>query len=136
MKYTAPKTHVQNPLAILRKAGYSYFVDPVSKKESYILRVTADYYPRFHLYLKETVSEVTFDLHLDQKKASYDGSNMHGGEYDGPAVEREMKRIKDWIAAETGYKEKKLSTQVSEISDGNKAGERPQKSAGLFGGIF
>ena len=102
MKFTTSKTHVQNPLAILRKAGYSYFIDPVSKKESYILRVTADYYPRFHLYLKESVTEVIFDLHLDQKKASYTGGNMHGGEYDGPAVEREMKRIKDGVAAETG----------------------------------
>ena len=138
MKFAAPKTYVQNPLAILRKAGYSYFVDPVSKKESYILRITADYYPRFHLYLKETATEVIFDLHLDQKKASYEGSNMHGGEYEGPAVEREMQRIRDWVAAETGYQESDTVVVQEEMApaDASSTESEPRQERSLFGGIF
>ncbi len=160
MKFHAPKTHVHQPLAILRKAGYSFFIDPLSKKESYVLRMTGEFYPRFHLYIKETGTEVIFDLHLDQKKASYAGSNMHGGEYDGPAVEREMGRIKDWVAAETGYREGVEGEEVrgtSELSSGDRViggGEeiREQRlenseetsvtkdetipKPGLFGGIF
>ena len=107
------------------------------------MRITGEYYPRFHLYIKETMTEVIFDLHLDQKKASYAGSNMHGGEYDGPAVEREMKRIKDWVAAETGYRagSEEIRDQRTESADqGSKTKDQKvdqeAPSAGLFGGIF
>ncbi len=148
MKFFAPKTHVHQPLAILRKAGYSFFIDPLSKKESYVLRITGEFYPRFHLYIKETGTEVIFDLHLDQKKASYAGSNMHGGEYDGPAVEREMGRIKDWVAAETGYREgvegskglgggEEIREQRSENSEETSVTkDEIIPKPGLFGGIF
>ena len=63
-------------------------------KLSYTRKLARDFYPRFHVYVKETDRVVTFDLHLDQKKASYAGSNMHGGEYEGPLVEQELARIK------------------------------------------
>jgi hypothetical protein len=90
---------VTNPLDVLRKAGYIFFIDPQSKKESFILRLTNGYYPRFHLYVEEDESTVNFNLHLDQKKPSYAGSNMHGGEYDGKRVEDEMARVHRWISA-------------------------------------
>ena len=50
-------------------------------------------FPRFHVYIKEHGEEIVFDLHLDQKRPSYEGAAMHAGEYDGGAVEMEAARI-------------------------------------------
>jgi len=102
MKLRYPEDKIHNTLVIMRKAGYSAFIDPVTKKESYILRLTSEYYPRFHMYIKEKEHEIVFDLHLDQKKPSYQGSRAHGGEYSGSAVEKEMKRLEGWINHEIG----------------------------------
>ena len=118
MQIKYPADRLQNPLHILRKAGYQHFIDPVTKKESWIIRLTSGFYPRFHLYLSQKDGNFIFNLHLDQKKASYKGTSAHGGEYDGPTVEKEMNRIADWVAAETGLK--KQSAQSSEIDNQKK----------------
>lgn len=97
MKMSYPASYVPNPLAVLRKAGYFAFTDPNTKKESFILRPTPGRYPRYHLYLKREDGKIIFDLHLDQKKPSYKGSRMHAGDYESPAVERELKRIAGWV---------------------------------------
>jgi hypothetical protein len=139
MNISYPADQVHNPAQILRKAGYQYFVDPVTKKESWIIRLTSGYYPRFHLYAEQSGSAISFNLHLDQKKPSYKGTRAHGGEYDGPAVEKEIKRIADWIAAETGVR----NTSEND-NNANQAPQTPktlktesnQKSDDLFGGIF
>lgn len=54
----------------------------------------ADMFPRFHIYIEERGDEIMYDLHLDQKRPSYEGSHMHSGEYEGTAVERETERIR------------------------------------------
>ncbi|MBT3230434.1 hypothetical protein HN358_01450 [Candidatus Uhrbacteria bacterium] len=97
MKASFQTLHVPNPLAVLRKAGYSPFVDPRTKNESFILRLTSGFYPRFHLYLKKSADKVTFDLHIDQKKPGYGGGHMHNAEYDSPVVEKELMRITGWV---------------------------------------
>ncbi|MEK7077390.1 MAG: hypothetical protein AAB967_04145, partial [Patescibacteria group bacterium] len=55
-------------------------------------------YPRFHLYIKEGTFEgkevLIFNLHLDQKKPSYEGAAAHSGDYDGEVVQEEAERIK------------------------------------------
>jgi len=51
-------------------------------------------YPRFHIYLKQDSTEIRVNIHLDQKKASYEGTTAHSGEYDGPLIEKEIERIK------------------------------------------
>ena len=94
-----PEEHVQNPLAVMRKAGYSAFTDPKTKKESFILRLTSEFYPRFHVYVKQQNGQVIFDLHIDQKKPSYSGTRMHAGEYEGPTVKKELERIAKWVVA-------------------------------------
>ncbi|MEK7183677.1 MAG: hypothetical protein AAB776_03535 [Patescibacteria group bacterium] len=99
MKRTCPVSEVQNALEVLRKAGYSYFRDPQSGEESFILRLTSEFYPRFHLYVENEHHEVTFDLHLDQKKPSYGDNTKHSGEYTGSTIEKEMQRIDSWIKA-------------------------------------
>ena len=98
MKVTYDAATVPNPLLVLRRAGYAAFRDPVTHEESFVLRLSADFYPRFHLYVDETVGgDVVFSLHLDQKKPSYGSGPAHGGEYSGSTIEREMQRIDGWV---------------------------------------
>ncbi len=97
MKVTYDKMVMHSPLVVLRKAGYSPFTDPQSGERSFVLRLTSEYYPRFHLYVDERNNEVVFSLHLDQKKASYGTNHMHSGEYEGPTIEKEMLRIDRWV---------------------------------------
>lgn len=97
MKVTYDKSVMHSPLAVLRKAGYSAFTDPQSGEESFVLRLTPEFYPRFHLYVTEKGDEISFSLHLDQKKPSYGSNHAHSGEYDGPTIEKEMRRIDGWV---------------------------------------
>lgn len=99
MKVVYDKAVIQSPLAVLRRAGYSPTVDPVTHEESYMLRTSGELYPRFHLYVHERGSEVTFSLHFDQKKASYGTDHAHNGEYEGPMIAKEMRRIDSWVTA-------------------------------------
>ena len=117
MKQSYDQSQVPQPLEVLRKAGYSPFRDPKTGQSSFVLRLTSGFYPRFHLYLEEEGNTVTFSLHLDQKKPSYLGTHAHGGEYEGPKVEKEMQRINGWVRS---GKPPSLKT----------------KKSGLFGGIF
>lgn len=120
MKLTVPREVAPNPLYILRRAGYASFVDPNTKEESFVLRLGTGYYPRFHIYVEATAKDVTFNLHLDQKQPSYGSGPSHNGEYEGPTVERELKRLETWVRAarpkddeddaeETPQKQKKTS---------------------------
>lgn len=88
-----------NPLAVLRRAGYSPFRDPVTNEDSFVIRLTPDFYPRFHLYAERAKNGTSINLHLDQKKASYGNNHAHNGEYEGPVIEREMDRIHGWVKA-------------------------------------
>jgi len=89
---------VGNPLEGLRRAGYFPFRDPKTGSESFVCRLGPDFYPRFHLYLKDREGMITLSLHLDQKQASYGGADhMHNGEYEGEHIEKELERIQGWI---------------------------------------
>lgn len=73
-----------SPLNILRRIGYAFLRrDEKTGELSFVKRVGNADYPRFHIYVKMlgyTGAEV--NLHLDQKKASYEGATAHSGEYD------------------------------------------------------
>lgn len=81
----------------IRQTGYGFIRDRHSGKESYVRRLGGGFYPRLHMYIEDKGDSVSFNLHLDQKQASYEGSNMHSGEYDGEVVEAEMERIKSFM---------------------------------------
>jgi len=98
MQVSFPSEKVTNPLEALRKAGYAPFRDPKTGSESFVLKLTSGFYPRFHLYIKQKSGKIIFDLHIDQKKPSYSGTRMHAGEYDGSKVEEELRRITGWIS--------------------------------------
>lgn len=86
------------PKQLLRRSGYHEFVDPNTRKVSYVRSLQpAGFYPRFHAYLEEESDGFVIQLHLDQKQASYRGSHMHSGEYDGETVEQEGRRIQSTI---------------------------------------
>lgn len=97
MKVLYDKAVLHSPLEVLRRAGYSAFVDPVTKDESFVLRLTSGYYPRFHIYVEDRGSDVSISLHLDQKQATYGENHAHSGEYEGAAIEQEMHRIDGWV---------------------------------------
>lgn len=81
----------------LRKCGYAAFEDPRTKENSFVRRLSSDFYPRFHVYAEEKGDQLIINLHLDQKHASYEGSHMHSGEYDGELVEEEGRRLENEI---------------------------------------
>jgi hypothetical protein len=54
-------------------------------------------FPRFHVYLKIDGENISFNLHLDQRAPIYHGTIAHEGEYSGPLIEEEAKRIKQFF---------------------------------------
>ena len=131
MKVLYDKSVMHSPLAVLRKAGYSPFMDPQSGEHSFVLRLTSEFYPRFHLYVDEKGGEVTFNLHLDQKKPSYGANHMHGGEYEGSTVSREVQRIASWANAVTREEHAHLDKDVTEEHDTH-APKKPTKWSRIF----
>jgi len=77
----------------LRRLGYFGLL--MGGETSYVRRLSRiQHYPRFHLYLNDFSDKITFNLHLDQKQTSYQGSSAHNGEYDGDTTAAEAERIK------------------------------------------
>jgi hypothetical protein len=91
-----------NPENWLRRAGYALLMERESGQVSFARRLTRDFYPRFHVYFTEGqgasgADEVTFNLHLDQKRPGYAGQSRHNAEYDGAVVETEAIRLKSLV---------------------------------------
>ena len=93
MKFIWNQPLKQNTKVFLNRLGYHESLDRRTQQASYIRRLGSDYYPRLHLYINLEESRVIFKLHLDEKKASYEGSNRHSGQYEGEILENEMHRI-------------------------------------------
>ncbi len=79
-----------NGTDVMRRSGYGLINDHRTGLTSFVRTLGSGFYPRYHAYLDPKLIK----LHLDQKQASYEGSNAHSGEYEGEAVEREGERIK------------------------------------------
>jgi len=79
---------------ILKKAGYILINSYHTGKVSFARRLTRDHYPRFHIYIEENNDIIIIDIHLDQKKTSYDNVNAHNAEYDTPIIKEEVQRLK------------------------------------------
>lgn len=86
----------QSPEQWLRRAGYALLVSREAG-ESFARRLSNGFYPRLHLYFTMSGESVVFNLHLDQKKASYEGFTRHSGEYEGELVENEIARLKQFL---------------------------------------
>jgi hypothetical protein len=106
----------------LRTLGWAQIYDRRGDKYSYVKRLTRDFYPRLHLYFKEYPDNYVFDLHLDQKKASYEGHSAHSGEYEGKIVSNALETIKRALKAKTNsYEIKELKTKnvLNKVGVGN-----------------
>ena len=97
MKLVFDGKYSANPRQLLRRCGYGEFVDPRTAKVSYARRLTGGFYPRFHAYIDDKDGGFQVNLHLDQKRVSYEGNHMHSGEYEGGAVDKEGDRINSFV---------------------------------------
>ncbi len=82
----------------LRQAGYQILENRRDEKISFVRRLGDSFYPRFHIYLQNNQDSTIFNIHLDQKKASYQGQTAHSGEYDGDLVNQEAERLKSLMS--------------------------------------
>lgn len=97
MKLIINKNQINvNPEQFLRRAGYAYLQNRHNGDDSFVRRLGANFYPRLHVYYKYENDNIIFNIHLDQKQASYAGSHMHSGEYDGEIVEAEVERLRQF----------------------------------------
>jgi hypothetical protein len=92
----------------LRALAWAQIYDRRRDKYSYVKRLSRDFYPRLHLYVKKYPDNYVFDLHLDQKKASYKGHNAHSGEYEGEMLSNALETIKRALRSKTS------STEIKE----------------------
>lgn len=80
----------------IKRCGYAEIKDSQTRQTSFVRRLSGYFYPRFHVYIEADKSgQLFYNLHLDQKKPSYQGAAAHSGEYDGAVVEQEAERIKN-----------------------------------------
>ena len=96
MKLTFPGLK-DTPLNLLRRLGYAFLRrDDKTGELSFVRRMSNGDYPRFHIFASQNAKgDATLTLHLDQKKASYQGSSAHSGEYqDEGVLKQEAERIK------------------------------------------
>jgi len=81
----------------MRGAGYHYDgQDPKTKQLRFYKSFSASLFPRFHIYasVEKSSNRLILNLHLDQKAPVYEGSTAHGGDYEGPVIEKEEARLK------------------------------------------
>ena len=98
MKLTVKSQQIDNnPEFWLRRAGYALIFDRRRGAQSFVKRLGNNFYPRLHLYFSINGDNITFDIHLDQKQASYEGSHMHNAEYDNEFVAREINYLKSLL---------------------------------------
>lgn len=85
----------------MRSCGYS--LERAEGNElSFMRRIFGKDYPRFHAYTHIEGNTLVINLHLDQKKPSYEGSSAHSGEYeDDGIVGNEAERIKSILDSNT-----------------------------------
>ena len=87
----------ENIVRIARKIGYQILGNEKNNEFNLVRTFGGNFYPRFHLYVKQEPGSIIFNLHLDQKKPSYGVAHAHSGEYEGELVFVEAERIKSLI---------------------------------------
>lgn len=93
MQFILKTERPENIQNLMRKVQYHYLGER-SGQLSFSKPLGSNRYPRFHIYLKQDSTEISMNIHLDQKGASYQGTTAHSGEYNGSLIEKEIERIK------------------------------------------
>ncbi|MCX6762664.1 MAG: hypothetical protein NT093_02670 [Candidatus Moranbacteria bacterium] len=88
-----PKASAAN---FFRRAGYA-FQKQDGDEMAFVRTLTHQPFPRLHLFVKIVDYKFQVNFHIDHKAASYDGSNMHSGEYgeDSKLLNGEVERLKN-----------------------------------------
>lgn len=92
----------------MRSSGYHYDgQDPKTGELRFYRSLSSGLYPRFHIYgiFDKKSKKLSLNLHIDQKAPVYEGATAHGGDYEGPVLEKEAVRIRESFgnrAAATG----------------------------------
>ena len=89
-----------NITELVRRFGYRPLAVTEKGELNCVRPLQGQNYPRFHIYLVETPEVLTFNIHLDQKKPSYEGATAHGGDYESETVRDEVERIKEIVYRE------------------------------------
>ncbi len=93
MRIYFKKRFKQIPRVLLRECGYKPWRDQKGR-ETYIKRLTKDFYPRFHIiYAKDNQGRPILDLHLDYKRPIH-ARVARTYETESEVVKREAERIK------------------------------------------
>lgn len=106
MKFTTKNNTGDNPANTLRQIGFRYLGMANGQEEMVFYRpVGQDAYPRFHLYLQNTLqakksNDLFFSIHFDQRRTVYQGSTAHSGEYEGELLEKEVEKIRKVFESE------------------------------------
>lgn len=92
MKFTVENISA-NPATLLRRAGYTFQRNEGSEM-SFVRPLASAGYPRFHMYVSTSDSDMTISIHLDQKKETYGNDTRHHGEYENEgALKQEVARL-------------------------------------------
>lgn len=134
MQLTIPNKLNAIPRNAMRQCGYFENYDRRSEQVSYIRSLTRSRYPRFHIYIKEHGDNLLFNLHIDQKQASYEGHTAHSGEYDSDLVLREGERLKQILARMVVARPSIQKEEEDE--DESASAEAAADKKGFFGRLF
>lgn len=105
----------ENIGTIMRRVGYSPHFDRYKQEMTYARKLQGTMFPRYHIHIWEERSDyLKINLHLDAKRESYQGTSMHAGEYDTPAVIDEGNRIKALIEQMIARAQKQVDESASD----------------------
>ncbi len=97
MRFIITESH-ENMNTVMRRIGYHPIKWSDRGELNCVRPLAGQDYPRFHAYVKEEGSTLTFNLHLDQKRPSYGNEVAHSGDYEGVVVQEEARRIQKILA--------------------------------------
>lgn len=101
MNFTLTVPAGVQPQRLINRCGYATHRDRHAVQQSFVRLVGSYAFPRFHLYVNHIDEQgMHCSLHLDQKQPTYIQGHTHSGEYDGPPVEAEVERIRQYAAAQ------------------------------------
>lgn len=84
----------ENPVNLLRRAGYSFQHHTDKGEMSFVRPLARAGFPRFHMYARAEDTDLMISIHLDQKKETYGKDTRHHGEYENEgALREEVQRI-------------------------------------------
>lgn len=94
MRFAIENKTGENIINIMRQAGY-VFLGQQGNELNFAKQIGPSRFPRFHAFLSENKSEVSVNMHLDQKAPVYKEQKAHSGDYENnEALSAEAERIK------------------------------------------